>query len=57
VELDPDSCALVGETWRVRRPPRDFELFLERRDRAMAALVSAPGEGAVAETAGVGLSP
>ena len=57
VDLDPDSCALVGETWRVRRPPRDFELFLERRDRAMAALVSAPGEGAVAETAGVGLSP
>ena len=57
VDLDPDSCALVGETWRVRRPPRDFELFLERRDRAMAALVSAQGEGEGAKTAGVALSP
>ena len=57
VDLDPDSCALVGEAWRVRRPPRDFELFLERRARALAAAVSAPDEGAVAETAGVGLSP
>jgi len=57
VDLDPDSCARVGEAWRVRRPPRDFELFLERRDRAMAAAVSAPTEEAGAERAGVGLSP
>ena len=46
VNLGPDSCARVGDAWRVRRPPRDFELFLERRDRAMAALVIAPGEEA-----------
>jgi hypothetical protein len=57
VNLDPDSCMLVGDTWRVRRAPRDFELFLERRDRAMAARVVAPDEGAVAKCAGVGLSP
>ena len=57
VNLDPDSCARVGDAWRVRRPPRDFELFLERRARAMAALVSAPGEEAGAECAPPGLSP
>ena len=57
VDLDPDSCALVGETWRVRRPPRDFELFLERRDREIAAAALAPAEGADAEPVGVGLSP
>jgi hypothetical protein len=50
VALDPDSCTPVGDTWRVRRPPRDFELFLERRDRAMAAPDSA-------ECAPPGLSP
>jgi len=57
VDLDPDSCALVGETWRVRRPPRDFELFLERRARAMAAAASATNESAGAERAMLGLSP
>ena len=57
LDLDPDSCALVGETWRVRRPPRDFELFLERRDREISAAASASGEDAVAERAGTGLSP
>ena len=57
VDLDPDSCARVGDAWRVRRPPRDFELFLERRARALSALVPAPGEEAGAERAGVGLSP
>ena len=54
VNLDPDSCARVGDAWRVRRPPRDFELFLERRDRAMAALVFAPATGA---ECAAGLSP
>ncbi len=57
VNLDPDSCTLVGDTWRVRRPPRDFELFVERRDRALAAASTVPGEGACAQRAPVGLSP
>jgi hypothetical protein len=57
VNLDPDSCVQVGDAWRVRRPPRDFELFLSRRARPMSASVSAPGEGAGAERVGVGLSP
>jgi hypothetical protein len=57
VDLDPDSCALVGDAWRVRRPPRDFELFLVRRDRAIAAAASAPNESAGAEPATLGLSP
>jgi hypothetical protein len=57
VNLDPDSCARVGNDWRVRRPPRDFELFLERRDRALAAIVIAPGEGAFAEPVAARLPP
>ena len=57
LDLDPDSCARVGETWRVRRPPRDFELFLERRDREIAAAALAASAAAGAERAGVGLSP
>jgi hypothetical protein len=57
VNLDPDSCTRVGETWRVRRAPRDFELFLERRDRARSAPLAAPDGEAGAECAGVGLSP
>ncbi len=44
VDLDPDSCARVGDAWRVRRPPRDFELFLERRVRAMAASAESDAE-------------
>jgi hypothetical protein len=47
----------VGKAWRVRRPPRDFELFLARRARALAASVSAPGEGEGAQSAPAGLSP
>ena len=31
--LDPDACEPDGETWRVRRPPLDFELRLEERAR------------------------
>ena len=31
--LDPDACESDGETWRVRRPPLDFELRLEERAR------------------------
>ena len=57
VNLDSDSCVRVGDAWRVRRPPRDFELFLERRDRAIAAAIIAPGEEAGAECAASGLSP
>jgi hypothetical protein len=57
VNLDPDSCKMVGDAWRVRRPPRDFELFLERRDRALAAAASASAEEALAECAPSGLSP
>jgi hypothetical protein len=57
VDLDPDSCTRVGKAWRVRRPPRDFELFLARRARALAASVSAPGEGQGAQCAAVERSP
>jgi hypothetical protein len=49
VKLDPDSCTRVGETWRVRRAPRDFELFLERRERAIAVAALAASAGAGAE--------
>ncbi len=57
VDLDPDSCAPVGEAWRVRRPPRDFELFLERRGRAINAALAAQSEGEGAECAPLELSP
>ena len=57
LDLDPDSCARVGEAWRVRRPPRDFEIFLERRDREIAAAALAASAAAGAEPVGVGLSP
>ena len=29
--LDPDACALDGETWRVRRAPTEFERLLAER--------------------------
>jgi len=35
--LDPEACEPDGETWRVRRPPLDFELRLEERARKYGA--------------------
>ena len=31
--LDPEACESDGETWRVRRPPTEFERSLEERAR------------------------
>jgi hypothetical protein len=57
LDLDPDSCAQVGDAWRVRRPPRDFELFLERRDRAIAAAALAASAESDAEPVAARLPP
>jgi hypothetical protein len=35
--LDPEACEPDGETWRVRRPPLDFELRIEERTRKYGA--------------------
>ena len=35
--LDPEACESDGETWRVRRPPLDFELRIEEKARKYPA--------------------
>ena len=53
--LDPEACESDGETWRVRRPPRDFELRLEERARKYPP--SPSWGGTDREAIRVGLSP
>ena len=56
--LDPDACESDGETWRVRRPPLDFELRLEERKRKYPPPPSVGVWGGTAgEAVRVGLSP
>jgi hypothetical protein len=58
--LDPDACEPDGETWRVRRPPLDFELRIKEKARKYSAPSSLPrsGEGQDAKHPGWGpLSP
>ena len=54
--LDPDACESDGETWRVRRPPLDFELRLEERARKFPPPLppSPSGEGQDAKHPGWG---
>ena len=55
--LDPDACVPDGETWRVRRPPLDFELRLEERHRKYGAPPPSPswgGTGCEASRVGYG---
>ena len=49
--LDPDACVPDGETWRVRRPPTEFERSLEERARKDDDSSSLPrrGEGQTPE--------
>ena len=56
--LDPEACESDGQTWRVRRPPLDFELRIEEKARKYGApppLPPAPsGEGQDAKHPGRG---
>ena len=58
--LDPEACESDGQTWRVRRPPLDFELRIEEKARKYGApppLPPAPsGEGQDAKHPGRGKS-
>ena len=58
--LDPEACEPDGETWRIRRPPLDFELRIEERARKYGASSSSlprSGEGQDAKHPGWGVSP
>ena len=54
--LDPDACEPDGETWRIRRPPLDFELRIEEKARKYSTSSSLPrsGEGQTAKPSGWG---
>ena len=54
--LDPDACEPDGETWRIRRPPLDFELRIEEKARKYGSSSSLPrsGEGQDAKHPGWG---
>ena len=56
--LDPEACEPDGETWRVRRPPLDFEVRLEERARKFGEPPPLPpspsGEGQDAKHPGWG---
>jgi len=55
--LDPEACEPNGETWRVRRPPLDFELRIEERASKYGAPPPPPspsGEGQIAKRSGWG---
>jgi hypothetical protein len=54
--LDPEACETDGDTWRVRRPPLDFELRVEERARKYGTSTSLPrsGEGQTAQPSGWG---
>jgi hypothetical protein len=55
--LDPEACEPDGETWRIRRPPLDFELRIEERARKYGASSSSlprSGEGQDAKHPGWG---
>jgi hypothetical protein len=54
--LDPDACEPDGETWRIRRPPLDFEIRLAERALKYGASSSLPrsGEGQDAKHPGWG---
>ena len=56
--LDPEACEPDGETWRIRRPPLDFELRVEERARKYGSLPPSPSWGGTdGEAVRVGLSP
>jgi hypothetical protein len=67
--LDPEACEPDGETWRIRRPPLDFELRIEERARKYGASSSSlprsgegqdakhPGWGALSASASAGDNP
>ncbi len=53
--LDPEACEPDGDTWRVRRPPLDFELRIEEKARKYPP--SPLWGGTDGEAVRVGLSP
>ena len=56
--LDPDACALDGESWKVRRPPCEFERRREERARKFGKLPPSPSWGGTDGNAvRAGLSP
>ena len=58
--LDPDACEPDGETWRIRRPPLDFELRIEekaRKYRQASSSLPFKWGGTDGEAVRVGLSP
>ncbi len=55
--LDPEACERGGETWRIRRPPLDFELRVEEKARKYGRPPSLPplhGEGQTPQASGWG---